>query len=646
MDSFQIFIMPFIIAALFVFIAYCVGSFFLLQTNLSKFKKSETVFFKFLSGLIILVSLYSIYKTKGASVNAILLVLAVAFYLYTYFNKANSVIKNSIFDKTEMKSLTWLIAFCFIWVIYFIGFDWEAKHVWGDTISYYSDYTFYTDIVQSLVDNGQENYYIFLNKFDTKFNGITSYHFFHFWLAAFVKQYFAISTINAMMYVAFPILFGTTSYMVYTILIKFKLHVVIAFIGALFILICKGFILGDKFHYYYLTQSPMAHPKLIDYYLFASISFFLIISSLEKYKWFPLFVLVVFSYVALPVVVMALGIESFYWLVTKKWKQKKYNMLLNWGVLFFLIVSQLALFKIFAPAFKYNAYQVKLDKETLLNICNYVPSFLIEVSILFSVFIVFFGLVYFVFPNLKKRLPLVVKELTPFIVFLTIAGFVGSSFLCCDVNGWQVFLNTSLPIVLIGVFIVVLAMFSHSKWQATFALGVFVVITLFSIKFNPFPLANACFYHSGNKYSKQYVTTIQNNIKPNWKGGFLCDSNAYIGKFQNSPIIKFMALPLAELNTSPILFSLNSYKLYKADKFKREMYLKLSLFMEFVKQQEEKHEFVSYDNSQLEFVKLHHLQFIITSKDITLPASIDSLYVICSHDKASNETLYIEKTIK
>ncbi|MFM2048281.1 MAG: hypothetical protein RI955_829 [Bacteroidota bacterium] len=645
MGLIQVSLMPFIITALFVFIAYCVGSFFLLQTNLSKFKKSETVFFKFLSGLIILVSLYSIYKTKGATVNVVLLGLAATFYLYNYFNKANSNIKNSILDKAEMKPLSWLIAFCFIWIVYFIGFDWVAKHVWGDTISYYSDYTFYTDIVQSLVDNGQENYYIFLNKFDAKFNGITSYHFFHFWLAAFVKQYFAISTINAMMYVAFPILFGATSYMVYTILIKFKLHVVIAFIAALFILACKGFILGDKFHYYYLTQSPMAHPKLIDYYLFASISFFLIISSFEKYKWFPLFVLVVFSYIALPVVIMALGLESFYWLITKKWKERKNNILLNWVTLIAIVFCQFAFFILKAPKLQYNSSHIHFDGAMIANTFKYIPIFLLEVGILFSVYGLFFLIAYFS-PALKKRLPIFVYQLMFFIAVTTIAGFVGSSLLSSDLDGWQVFLNTSLPIVLVGVFIIVLAMFSHSKWQATFALGVFVAITLFSIKFNPFPLANACFYHSGNKYSKQYITALQNNIKPNWQGGFLCDSSAYIGKFQNSPIIKFMALPLAELQNSPILLSLNSYKLCKADKFKREMYLKQSLFMEFVKQQEEKHEFIAYENSQLEFVKLYHLQFIITSKDIALPPSIDSLYVICSHDKASNETLYIEKTIK
>jgi branched-subunit amino acid transport protein len=281
----------------------------------------------------------------------------------------------------------------------------------------------------------------------------------------------------------------------------------------------------------------------------------------------------------------------------------------------------------------------------IANTFKYIPIFLLEVGILFSVYGLFFLIAYFS-PALKKRLPIFVYQLMFFIAVTTIAGFVGSSLLSSDLDGWQVFLNTSLPIVLVGVFIIVLAMFSHSKWQATFALGVFVAITLFSIKFNPFPLANACFYHSGNKYSKQYITALQNNIKPNWQGGFLCDSSAYIGKFQNSPIIKFMALPLAELQNSPILLSLNSYKLGKADKFKREMYLKQSLFMEFVKQQEEKHEFIAYENSQLEFVKLYHLQFIITSKDIALPPSIDSLYVICSHDKASNETLYIEKTIK
>lgn len=165
----------------------------------------ESFFLKLVLGILGIVLVYSIVRTRG---NTIFLGLLLFLLLYLFTHRKRTPIQ---WDAIEYKQLTIAIAVLslfFILIAFFIfGPSFYNKFL-------YHDFSFYAAIAHSLKAVGSENLHISLteNIYDRSF-----YHYFELWLAAFFSLLYKTPTLTSLIQITQPLLLTIMSVGAYTV---------------------------------------------------------------------------------------------------------------------------------------------------------------------------------------------------------------------------------------------------------------------------------------------------------------------------------------------------------------------------------------------------------------------------------------------
>ena len=163
-----------------LFLIYFTGFLITILFSLRLADEYERFLVSIIAGLVTLVFVYSVFKTRGNTVN---LLIPRSIFSFSLLSK-NKDKKTNDSDpgkmlkrlQREMRPLSIAIIFCIIW------FAWQylpfINHLNGDPVySPFADSVFYSDIVYSLRSSGSENTNTIMNDFANLQNERTPYHF-------------------------------------------------------------------------------------------------------------------------------------------------------------------------------------------------------------------------------------------------------------------------------------------------------------------------------------------------------------------------------------------------------------------------------------------------------------------------------------
>jgi hypothetical protein len=148
----------------------------------SKFNKHEKVFFNLLTGIIFISFLAGIIISFGVTMQWLLFIVGIFILVEKKISKSPIEFKINwkSFTEIQIPSLG-----CLLGGILII-FGWQLithyESVFNASIVPYKDLIFYADVSQYMMQNGQENQFLFANEWFSSLNGIAPYHHFELWI--------------------------------------------------------------------------------------------------------------------------------------------------------------------------------------------------------------------------------------------------------------------------------------------------------------------------------------------------------------------------------------------------------------------------------------------------------------------------------
>jgi len=217
----------FLVIVLLLGLIYLIGSIVTYFLVPGSDKKNETFIAKLISGLIIFVLIYSVIRSKGNTVNIILIVPLSFFLYYLRSNILDKRKKNlrgfmlSIRNEISLIGLT--LFYCLLWYI------WQFSlyiNIFGKEIVYapFGDSIFYTDIITSLKNNGAENISTIKNLLFNTGLERTPYHYFELWVSAGISDLFNVNAATVFLLITPVLLFALTSILLFVIAKHFKIN--------------------------------------------------------------------------------------------------------------------------------------------------------------------------------------------------------------------------------------------------------------------------------------------------------------------------------------------------------------------------------------------------------------------------------------
>ena len=140
-----------------------------------------------LTGIVLMISIYAIISTKGKTINWGFILLFLAYYYSSFFEKLN----HGKFTKEGIKSRfllfiqtlsdkKYIIHLSYAFIASFLTAF--SSILFNHNISIDNDIIFYTKIAENLNKTGLENTFHYYN--DNNFNGTNPYHYFELWLGS------------------------------------------------------------------------------------------------------------------------------------------------------------------------------------------------------------------------------------------------------------------------------------------------------------------------------------------------------------------------------------------------------------------------------------------------------------------------------
>ncbi len=193
-----------------IFLCTFVGfAFFYLfkKTNNGHHLGVGNLFFSMLTGLVILVGGYAVIKTNGISIFTLLFLIGGG-VLYQLKNTKEQITTNSVQANSVQAtqgSIAYsiggsLLSFVLIYSFYFLLIFNFKNQTLG--LLHTDDY-YYANVLQSMVDNKIENTSYALNYFSTSTNA-TYYHFFELWFAGIFYDFFQLNPLLSLRLIVLP----------------------------------------------------------------------------------------------------------------------------------------------------------------------------------------------------------------------------------------------------------------------------------------------------------------------------------------------------------------------------------------------------------------------------------------------------------
>ncbi len=613
-------------------------------------------FFSLLVGQIATVFLYTIFCSKGQTIQWAFLVPAF-FILIELSNTKLTYLPKSI-HYTKLLAILISSIICFLWeAVFFLNIDgFPLKIPFGDSI-------YYSKISHFLGVTGQENYWCMENYMvGNKEEGIALYHFYEMWLNSLISRLFGLLNLPAFLLVTQSIFYFTgfigllaiieyehrKFYLSYLIFIA-----LILFLSAIHIRLYNDISFMKYSEIIFFNFLGHFSKKTGVYYIIA-ISFIHLFQKKQLLiAFYTIFSLSIMTVTALPFLaggtILFLFICFIYNLVEKKYVKK---ILTFASVFIFTYIALYLLLKdnnsVMTPEYALSGFFKNSLIEWWTKIKIIVGSS-IQLSILYSPFIIIF----FLLKNKIKQI-LYIKEnqlMFSFIFSTIIAGLIGWSLLIKIEDMFQLFVGT---LAFINVFIIYLIV-SQVKLSFPFTNRqiLFYICLIGLLMYNLYgQVENQKSQYAVNRtnlkihsgYGKLYLEKIHLLIEKKQISGF---GGSLIAKvdYERSPynmMLHIMRLGeyLGLMSNDCYTVSLNDLDLPLSNTL-RAHYLSKLPFFQFASKQKQEGTFESEAKSQVQFIKKYKLSFVILSPNAQISEDMKPLIKEIITDELSGEKFLV-----
>ena len=601
--------------------------------NIQSQTSYKTTFYRIVIGLLIFTISVAIFRTSGKSVLIFLAIPLLIFF--SYLKKQEKTDTTSVDEHTSTKEIIISsLLFCAIFTALFTFIYLKPDNLFS-TLPH-QDYIFYARLSTYIWTQGCENIYI--NYLNTD-SGLMPYHYFELWLNIGLSKIFGTNPLFQLMLSTYAIILyitwlGIMSIFNYLGRINSYTYVFAGlsfFVSGLFFVFFKEIAFTantDLFAEYIFSIQ-----KLSVIYLFLCIILFGIIrKDLRLFLCGILFLS--FAYTTLLPLLFA---SATLYILFLYLKNKDSKILLN--IVLLVCIALFVLIFFYLLQSKTNVHKETFSKDfnlyahirTMINIFG---GTLIHLSIIFFFHLIILSV------NAKKLLARFAYIFIFLVITLSI-GLVEWGILHKMLDSVQLFyiFNISLIILTFSICLYYLMLSSTTTIHKNIYLIIFVILVSSNIK-------TLVLKKVQPQFSADYVHSVLSEIKnltPNCV--FLYGKEDYTTVFMKNPNFTMPAKFTALLDTriQPISISVFDTPLDETDPtyITEKKMIEASIFYRYVETQKKKNKFISIEAAQKSFIIEHHIQYLFTSKSVTLNKTLQAMVKKHLKDNISGEQFYL-----
>ena len=588
------------------------------------------LFATFLTGLIFGVFCLSLFKTTGQTIQIVFLpIICFLFYEYRY-HLSSTKIKDILHIQPSFLNIFFNIIIGSILIL-----GWNYAFTLNEVTV--SDHVFYSRISSYIYLSGQENEYHIANALGEEFWGTSPYHYFELWLNAGITALFGgLSIINFLLY--------ASSLLVFTVYLGFlaiwERFGKLDWVG----LICcnlglylGGFIFGYIFNidfligYEFVSYPFMLYNtvKFSVFYIFATASILCFLYNYKMSGFLLLLILPVVSFAALPTIFGTIGLFILINCIRPYFisRNESLRLFLYTTLVFLSIIVFYALTK--GTLLARDATQVNdllglfgdlMNTTYLRTRINIILGSLIRLGILFFPFIILLGLF------IKKyQEGFNLKWIIFIFLSMNLIGLITWALLYQAVNSAQLFYlvlkGTNVLIFLLLVYF--FTQFKQPVYRFIFIL-IFMANTFMNIYYK---IKHQSSPFHPNEFQEEIAKEVD-SLNP--IGIFIQHPSEFNGIFQKYTSFKAYDRFLVLVNNQSIAVSLSDAEISVSQEDmliaqQEKKALNLSFFLAFIKLQKQRKQFVSIDQSQVDFIQKHKVQYAFVSAKADLSPLIKKM---------------------
>ena len=591
-------------------------------------------------GLILLTSVFAIIQTRFITIEIIYIFL-LGCGVYEVRQNKNHIERLVRLEETKVNFLLVVVGalalFLWGWISIYNAESFIQFNYLGDQI-------LYSKISKAISETGFENGFGILNHFDSSYHGTEPYHYFELWACALVASASGLNHYLTLQLIIYPIFFFLI-WLNLLALIKAKgfwttviISILLLFVGGLYLPFYEHVpFLGLLRNFGLSAMSPWAS-KLSYFYVFILSAYHLYSNNLRSLSVLCLLGLTIASIVSLPVIAISLGVLIGYEVYSSPslWrKQLKDAFYLLVTVL--LIISFYAMFQ--RKSTEWSNVGIASTMESILSNLvnmnlvtqrNIILGGLVHLLICYLPLIPVLWLYLRVTDNRNSDQTLYFKRLG---VSSILVGLLGWAFLYRDINSFQVFSVITLPLMNCAVAIGIISILNHfeyiwSKYRTLSMISAILVVCVVGVQIsNALPGKRI---RSANQYSQEYLQKVEQITRIN---NLQVGASVKDESLLEEPHNKFNAVyPLGEYLTlvdeSIAIVNIGDFNtpLDSTSGMNYERTLKAmgsGIFYRYVVEHVGKYPSARMvDSLQATFVDRHKIQFLILSKDATLPKNL------------------------
>jgi len=609
------------------------------------FRFHQRIFFQLVTGIISIVTIYSIFITKFNTINFAVLILSIIFLLYNF-----SIIKIPNLKLANLFSEAFIVVLLgtFWWAIIYFSQIFSISHNISPIIG---DHIYYSKISESLntfmkESNLDSNLY-----FLPKNTPLNLYHYFELWLNAFVINYFDVLTILSNYLIINVSFLAITSLGIIGIIESFSSSRIslVDYMWSFVLLGLKGIILTfvlseiDSFYYNLFDM-----PKLSIIYILIIAYISLIGNKFYQASWFALLLLAIVYTPIAPVIIASLSI-----CLLIEFIKNKFNKATWISFQFISLLCVVLYIGLFYGVINKGTSDIQMAtfSSKVFNIRNYLKTFVdiigkttLQTGILYITFIVLLvpflirkksnvKLLLYNFINTNFQLILII--ITSLVLWAVVGNFIVASV--------EFFSSISIPIISIIFMVLVLKVVKKYNYKKYSLIPLSIIAILcvyfFIINAKEVRAADSC-----NIYSREYLSKINDLVKRkiiNPYGGSILSpidyepnrsAGQYTLVYTNGLYLKYMKNNFNTISISP-----DSSSYYKA------AILASSPINLFIREQIKNHIFKNTTQSQIDFIRKYNIQYLITSPHVQLDSVFDSLIDTQITDSISHDHFILLK---
>lgn len=631
---------------LIVLLLYFSSGFFVLYIFNKKILESFSVFVIFLSlfiGEVLLTTFYAIYRTQGKSI--LLLTLP---FLIVFFYKLRTInfydfksLKNKDLKKIVLLGIIFIPSILLIFHVRY--YNHEMKNY---LLTHNDDWVFYSKVSDYIDSFGIEN--ISINYIDMQ-NTNMVYHFFDLWQNAFVADLYSINYLNSLLtisYISNYIILFWGVLCIFEYCFKFFNSLKINFF---YFLIFLGAIFASNFYHekikLFFKQIDLFGvnfaeiPKILPIYII-----FILISLFFLNRYYLIsYSLAIISIIYNPALAPSILTTLFLFLMLDFILLKKFQN--NIYLILLLIVFSIAFLLFYKFTGKNTSSSLLFSNPLILE-----TNPLVFAKIFFgSIFLIL--ILYFPYFYLFLKVNNTILNNLKFILFIvTILSLLSWTFLNNLHNSSQLFYISFTPFAQVVIYYLIFFGLADTRKKIRFySISLILISSVF------FLFRMGIFKRNTINKNVDYIIEVQNKIKNlNFLGAYIYSKEKYI-KRKSDFFVKVYnvytpGIYLANFNTKyhPECLSVHDIEYDEKSKFyhAEKQIIENAPFYQFVENQKQNNQFISIEQSQIDFIKKYNIQWLITDKKAVLSEQLKNLIVDKIEKEGFNEVFYVLDTNK